>query len=55
MAADPTAFAAAIVRAYTDAALWDRLSSEGLAYAEHTLSLSAWQKRLDFTLHRIGF
>jgi glycosyltransferase involved in cell wall biosynthesis len=51
----PAAFAEAIVRTYQDPVLWDRLSAGGLAYAGRTLSLSAWQDRLDATLRRLGF
>jgi glycosyltransferase involved in cell wall biosynthesis len=51
---DPAAFAAAVIRAYGDAALWTRLSAGAIRYAETSLSLSAWQGLLDTTLRRIG-
>ncbi len=51
----PEAFAAAIVAAYTDEARWQNLSRAGLAYASKTLSLAAWQDRLDDVVRRIGF
>ena len=50
----PETFAAAIVRAYGDAEVWGRLSAGGLAYARTTLSLEAWQARLDAMLQRLG-
>ena len=55
LADDPAAFAAAIVRVYQDEASWRDLSASGLAYAETTLSLPAWQARLDAALRSIGF
>jgi glycosyltransferase involved in cell wall biosynthesis len=51
---DPAGFAAAVIRAYSDEALWTRLSAEGLNHARRSLSLSAWQGLLDATLRRIG-
>jgi glycosyltransferase involved in cell wall biosynthesis len=55
VAADPENFAATIVSAYGDATQWDHLSAGALAYAERSLSLSAWQGRLNAVLQRIGF
>jgi glycosyltransferase involved in cell wall biosynthesis len=54
VAEDPAEFAAELCRAYTDAALWSRLSAEGIGYASRTLSLESWQARLDAMLRRIG-
>ena len=54
VADDPGDFAAALVRAYDDAALWGELSSGGLAYARRVLSPAGWQARLDTMLQRIG-
>jgi glycosyltransferase involved in cell wall biosynthesis len=51
---EPAAFAAAVIRAYGDEALWTRLSAGGLAHARDHLSLAAWQGLLDATLRRIG-
>jgi len=51
---DPAAFAARLRDAYTDKALWNRLSAGGLAYAAETLSPSRWQDRLDALLRQIG-
>ena len=48
------AFAAAVVQVATDPEVWDRLSRGGLAYAAGTLSLVAWQERLEAMLRRIG-
>ena len=50
----PAAFAARLRDAYSDEAMWNRLSAGGLAYAADTLSLSRWQERLDALLRRIG-
>ena len=55
VAEDAAEFAAAVVRTYADGAAWARLSAGGLAYATRTLSLDAWQARLDAMLERIGF
>lgn len=54
VAADAAAFAARLREAYSDAALWNRLSADGLAYATRMLSIEAWQARLDTLLRRIG-
>jgi glycosyltransferase involved in cell wall biosynthesis len=54
VAEDAAAFAALLREAYSDAALWNRLSTDGLAYAARTLSIEAWQARLDGMLRRIG-
>ncbi|MGG5889023.1 glycosyltransferase [Falsiroseomonas sp. HC035] len=54
VAEDAAAFAARLREAYSDAALWNRLSADGLAYAARTLSIEAWQARLDRMLRRIG-
>ena len=51
---DPAAFAVRLRDAYTDEALWNRLSTGGLAYAAETLSLSRWRDRLDALLRQIG-
>ncbi len=50
----PTDFAAAIIQVYSQEALWQRLSSCGLGYAERELSLAKWQIRLDTVVSRIG-
>ncbi len=50
----PAAFADAIIAAYTDETRWQNLSSAGLAYAEQTLSLGAWQERLEEVVSRLG-
>lgn len=55
VADDPASFAAALVRAYGDAALWAELSCGALAYAGRVLSPAGWQLRLDAMLRRIGF
>ncbi len=55
VAGAPADFAAAVVRAYGDAALWAELSAGALAYADRMLSPAAWQDRLDAMLQRIGF
>jgi hypothetical protein len=54
VANDPAAFAARLRDAYTDEALWNRLSAGGLAYATETLSLSRWRDRLDTLIRQIG-
>ena len=54
VADNPTAFAAALARAYTDEPMWERLSAGALAYAGRVLSPDAWEKRLDVMLWRIG-
>ena len=54
VAADPAAFAARLREAYTDEALWHRLSAGGLAHAGTHLSLEGWQRRLDGLLRKIG-
>ncbi|HEY8609951.1 MAG TPA: glycosyltransferase [Roseomonas sp.] len=54
IAADPAGFAAGLREAYTNEALWSRLSAGGLTYAADTLSLSGWRNRLDAMLRRIG-
>jgi len=54
VAEDPAAFAAQLVRAHGDAALWAALSRGGVAYARETLSLPAWRGRLDGMLRLIG-
>jgi glycosyltransferase involved in cell wall biosynthesis len=54
VATDAASFADCLCRISTDAALWTRLSDEALAYARHTLSLEAWQDRLDQMLRRLG-
>jgi len=51
---DPAAFAVRLRDVYTDEALWNRLSTGGLAYAAETLSLSRWRDRLDALLRQIG-
>ena len=50
----PADFAAAIASAYTDAGRWRQLSQAGLAYAERTLSPTAWQSRLEAVVWRLG-
>jgi glycosyltransferase involved in cell wall biosynthesis len=54
VAEDPATFALRLREAYTDGALWNRLSAEGLAYAARTLSIEAWRARLDLLLRRMG-
>lgn len=54
IAEDPFAFAARVREAYTDEALWIRLSSGALTYARETLSISGWRSRFDTMLRRIG-
>jgi glycosyltransferase involved in cell wall biosynthesis len=54
VADDPAAFAAHVVRAHEDPALWAALSRGGVAYARDTLSLPAWRGRLDAMLRLIG-
>ncbi len=51
----PSAFADALVRAYSNEDDWQTLSSAGLLYAERMLSLEAWEARLDAALGLIGF
>jgi GT2 family glycosyltransferase/glycosyltransferase involved in cell wall biosynthesis len=46
VADDPAAFAAAVVRLHRDPALWDRLSTAGLANVERHFSFEAAQKAL---------
>ena len=48
------AFAACLCRAYTDEALWNRLSAAGQDYAASHLSLKAWRERLDILLRQMG-
>jgi glycosyltransferase involved in cell wall biosynthesis len=50
----PSAFAAAIVSLYTDEVGWQALSHAGLAYAQQTLSLAAWQARLEEVVRTLG-
>ncbi len=52
--ATPEAFAARIRDIHADPALWHALSEGALAYAHRTLSLDAWQDRLDGALQRLG-
>lgn len=47
VADDPQAFADQIVRLYTDALLWDRISEAGLGFVTDTYSLHAGLKRID--------
>ena len=54
VAETPAAFSQAVQTAYTDPKLWRSLSADGLAYAEHTLSLAGWRSRLDGMLKQIG-
>jgi len=51
----PSAFAEALVRAYTNEDRWRTLSFAGLVYAERMLSLEAWEARLEAALGLIGF
>jgi len=46
IADDPVAFAAAIVRLYTDRALWERLSAGGLAVMEAHFSFDAARRAI---------
>jgi glycosyltransferase involved in cell wall biosynthesis len=48
------AFAACLHEAYTDGALWHRLSDAGLRYADRQLSPVAWRTRLQEMLSTIG-
>lgn len=50
----PEAFAASIRDAYTDAALWQRLSTGAVAFAQARLSLPEWRDRLDVMIRRMG-
>ncbi|WP_458095237.1 glycosyltransferase [Roseomonas sp. WA12] len=54
VASEPEAFAARLLEAYTDEALWNRLSVGGLEHAGKALSPAAWQDRLETLLQRIG-
>jgi glycosyltransferase involved in cell wall biosynthesis len=54
VAGDPAEFVARLRAAYTDEALWNRLSAGGLAHAGAHLSLNGWRGRLDGLLRRIG-
>jgi glycosyltransferase involved in cell wall biosynthesis len=49
-----TAFANAVIRAYSDAEAWLSHSAGALGYANRALSLSGWQAELDRLLVRIG-
>ncbi len=54
IAAEPEEFAARLREAYTDEALWGRLSAGGLAYAASHLSLDAWRARLNALLRTMA-
>lgn len=54
VADSPAEFAAAIERAYTDAALWEQLSSTGLERVEAEFSLAANRRRLAALLAELG-
>ena len=54
VASEPEDFAAQLRRAYTDEALWNRLSAGGLEHAGNALSPAAWRDRLEALLQRIG-
>ncbi|MHB1956857.1 MAG: glycosyltransferase, partial [Sulfobacillus sp.] len=47
-------FAARVVRAYTDDALWERLSSGGLAYAEKYHGRATMKTRIEQMFHDLG-
>lgn len=51
----PSAFAEALVDAYSHEDRWRTLSCAGLVYAERMLSLEAWEARLEAALGLIGF
>ena len=50
----PQEFAANIVRASTDAALWSRLSAAGIGYVREDLSIAGWRKQLTDMLWTLG-
>ncbi|MFH5926986.1 glycosyltransferase [Roseomonas xinghualingensis] len=54
IASTPEDFAARLKEAYTDEALWNRLSAGGQAYAASHLSLDGWRAKLDVLLRRMG-
>lgn len=54
VAAGPGAFADAVLQVHEDAALWSRLSTEGLDHARAALSLDTWRDRLDAALLQLG-
>ena len=53
VADEEDAFADAVVRLYTDEALWDRISREGLRFVEDTYSVEAGLRRVDAFLRNI--
>lgn len=53
VADDEQAFADAVVRLYTDGALWERISLEGLRFVTDTYSVAAGSRRVDAFLRTI--
>jgi glycosyltransferase involved in cell wall biosynthesis/SAM-dependent methyltransferase len=53
VADDEQAFADAVVRLYTDEALWERISVEGLRFVTDTYSLDAGLRRVDAFLRTV--
>ncbi len=53
VADDENAFAEQIIRLYTDAALWERLSIAGLKYVGDTYSLDAGLRRVDAFMREV--
>lgn len=54
IAADPAAFAQAVLEVYEQPELWQRLSDAGLAYARRTFSLAAARPRVAALLADLG-
>lgn len=54
IADDPQHFASAVVAAYTDKALWQRLSENGLAFVERNYSRRAWMTQWQTMLCEAG-
>lgn len=53
VADDEQAFADAVVRLYTDEALWERISLDGLRFVDDTYSLDAGLRRVDAFLRTV--
>ena len=54
VADDEAGFADQVVRLYTDAALWNRLSDAGLDFVAETYSLDAGLRRIDAFMRRVA-
>ena len=50
----PEEFAAAVIRACTDVALWSRLSAAGIGYVREDLSIAGWRNQLAEMLWTLG-